>query len=238
MEYYLYIIISILILPGLIYGTVAEARVKSTFNKFDKVESNSKQTAHEVARKLLNEAGLEDVEIKQIKGNLTDNYNPKKRVLSLSDSTYNSTSIAAIGVAAHEVGHAVQHKEKYLPLRLRSFLVPIVNIATKMFAPLFIIGIIVMVLANTSVGETLIWISVGFYGGSTLFYLVTLPVEFNASKRALALLEQTTLDETEVPIAKKVLNAAAQTYVATLIISALYFLKFFLYIFISIKKEE
>lgn len=238
MAEYLYIIISILILPGIIYGTIAQARVKSTFNTFDKVESKSKKTAHEVARQMLNEAGLEDVEIKKIKGELTDNYNPKKRVLSLSDSTNNSTSIAAIGVAAHEVGHAIQHKEKYTPLRIRSLLVPIVNIATSMFFPLFIVGILVMVLANTSIGTTLIWVSVGLYGGSTIFYLVTLPVEFNASKRALELLEQTALDETEVPIAKKVLNAAAQTYVATLIISTLYFLKFFLYIFIQLKKDD
>lgn len=238
MEYYVYIIISILILPGMIYGIIAQARVKSTYNTFSKLESQSKLNAQDVARKLLDQAGLQEIEIKQIKGDLTDNYNPKKKVLSLSNSTYNNNSIAAIGVAAHEVGHAIQHKEGYLPIRIRSFLVPIVNFATKMFAPLFIAGILVMVLANFGVGMTLIWVSVGFYGGSTLFYLVTLPVEFNASNRALKLLEQEVLDSSEIPIAKKVLSAAAQTYVATLIISALYFLHFVFYLLVQFKKDE
>ncbi len=229
--YYFYIIISILIIPGIIYGTYAQANTSSTFKAFNGITNSSGKTGSEMARIMLDNAGLTDVKIKKIKGNLTDNYNPKTKVLSLSDSTFDSTSVSAIGVAGHEVGHAIQHNVGYKPLKIRSFFVPVVNFASAMFWPLFIIGIILMSIsvAYQPAGEILVWISVAFYGSSTLFYLITLPVEFDASKRAINMLSRGLIDESQIPYAKKVLKAAAQTYVSALVISALYFLRFFAY---------
>lgn len=229
MGYYLYIIASILILPAMIYSIFVQHKVNSTFKSFQSTNSESGKTAREIARQMLDREGLTNVEIVKIKGNLTDNYNPKTKTLSLSDSTYDSSSVSAIGVAAHEVGHAIQHAKGYVPLKIRSFLVPVVNICSGLSIPLLIIGIVLSAisLVSAEVGEIIIWIAVAFYGSSTLFMLVTLPVEFNASKRALASLENLSfLNEDELPMAKKVLDAAAQTYVASLAISALYFLRF------------
>ena len=235
----LYILAGILILPGLIYGAFTQINVSRTFNAFNNFQSKSGLKANEVARIMLDDAGLRDVQIKKIKGHLTDNYNPKEKVLNLSESTFDSTSISAIGVAGHEVGHAIQHKEGYAPLKIRSALVPVVNFANGMFWPLFVIGIILLVvLENSSAGQIVMWIAVAFYASSTVFYLVTLPVEFNASKRALKILSSGILSEEETPYAQKVLSSAAQTYVATLVTSALYFLRFLFYILIIFKKDD
>lgn len=238
--YYFYIIISILILPGIIYGFYAQANTTSTFKAFNGIQNSSGKTGSEMARIMLDNAGLTDVKIKKIKGNLTDNYNPKTKVLSLSESTFDSTSVSAVGVAGHEVGHAIQHSVGYKPLKIRSFFVPVVNFASAMFWPLFIIGIILMSVsvAYQPAGEILVWISVAFYGSSTLFYLITLPVEFDASKRAINMLSRGLIDETQVPYAKKVLKAAAQTYVSALVISALYFLRFFAYAMMLIGRNR
>ena len=216
----LYIIATILILPGLIYGIYAQANVSRTFKAYDLMQNRSEKTGAEVARIMLDNAGLNDVKIERIKGNLTDNYNPKTKTLSLSDSTFESKSIAAIGVAGHEVGHAI--------------LVPIVNLATTFFWPLFVVGIVLMSISQAyqPAGEIIVWVSVAFYGSSTLFYLVTLPVEFNASKRAIQILSSGILEPDEVPYAKKVLSAAAQTYISALVTSAIYFLRFLFYILI------
>lgn len=240
MEYILYIIASILILPGLIYGAIAQANVSRTFNAFSSMPCKNGKTGAEVARIMLDNAGLNDVKIKQIKGTLTDNYNPKIKTLSLSESTFDSTSISAIGVSAHEVGHAIQHKEGYKPMKIRSALVPVVNFASAMFWPLFIVGIILMAISTAyqPAGEILVWVSVAFYGSSTLFYLVTLPVEFDASKRAINILSSGLLEQDEIPFAQKVLKSAAQTYVSALIVSALYFLRFFFYILVMFKKDD
>lgn len=228
----LYIIATILILPGLIYGIYAQANVSRTFKTYDLMQNRSEKTGAEVARIMLDNAGLNDVKIERIKGNLTDNYNPKTKTLSLSDSTFESKSIAAIGVAGHEVGHAIQHQVGYKPLKIRSVLVPIVNLATTFFWPLFVIGIALMSISQAyqPAGEIIVWVSVAFYGSSTLFYLVTLPVEFNASKRAIQILSAGILEPDEVPYAKKVLSAAAQTYISALVTSAIYFLRFLFYI--------
>ncbi|MBQ7467070.1 MAG: zinc metallopeptidase [Clostridia bacterium] len=235
---WMYIIVSILILPGIIFGIVAQVNVTNTFNSFKDTASSSGKTASEVAREMLDQAGLHDVQIQKIRGELTDNYDPKKRILSLSESTYSSTSVAAIGVAAHEVGHAIQHKEKYAPLVLRNTFVPFVNFASYMFWPLMIAGVILNILLYTSAGMIVIWISVALYGSTTLFYLITVPVEYNASNRALAVLGRGILAPEELPYANKVLRAAGQTYVAALITSALYFLQFFLRILIVFGRRD
>lgn len=239
-EYILYIVASILILPGIIYGIYAQSNVSKTFNAFNKTQNSTGKTGAQIAREMLDNAGLEDVKITKIKGNLTDNYNPKTKILSLSESTYDNTSISAIGVAGHEVGHAIQHKIGYKPLKIRSWLVPVVNFASTMFWPLFIVGIILMSvsLAYQPAGEILVWVAVAFYGSSTLFYLVTLPVEFDASKRALNILSNQMLDQSEIPYAKKVLNSAAQTYVSALITSALYFLRFLFYVLLLFRRRN
>lgn len=228
----LYIIATILILPGLVYGIYAQVNVSKTFKAFDSMQNSTGKTGAEMARIMLDNAGLNDVKIEHIKGELTDNYNPKTKTLSLSDSTFDSRSISAIGVAGHEVGHAIQHKVGYKPLKIRSALVPVVNLASTFFWPLFVVGIILMTISEAyqPAGEIIVWVSVAFYGSSTLFYLITLPVEFNASKRAINQLSSGLLDPTEVPYASKVLKAAAQTYVSALITSALYFLRFLFYI--------
>lgn len=240
MEYILYVVATILILPGLIYGVYAQINVSKTFNAFSTMENKSGKTGAEVARIMLDNAGLYDVKIQGIQGKLTDNYNPKTKTLSLSESTFASSSISAIGVAAHEVGHAIQHKEGYRPMKIRSALVPIVNIASTMFWPLFIVGIVLMSIskAYAPAGEIIVWVSVAFYGSSTLFYLVTLPVEFDASKRAINILSTGLLEQDEVPYARKVLNAAAQTYVSALVTSALYFLRFLFYILMIFANDK
>lgn len=240
MEYYIYIIASLLILPGLIYGMYAQASVNKTFNAFKTIESTCGKSASEVARLMLDQKGLFDVKIVKIKGDLTDNYNPKTKTLSLSESTFNSKSVAAIGVAAHEVGHAYQHSEGYLPIKIRTAFVPIVNIGSALFWPLIIIGILLMLSAGLAhAGEIVVWIGVALYGSSTLFCLITVPVEYNASNRALAALRSLNiLEANEIPMADKVLKAAAKTYVAALIVSALYFIRFFMYIFLLLGKNR
>lgn len=232
MGYLIYVIASVLILPGIIYGIIAQANVNRTFNAYKTVESTSGKTASEVARNMLDSVGLNDVKIEKIKGNLTDNYNPKTKVLSLSDSTYDSKSVAAIGVAAHEVGHAIQQQVGYKPFKARTAIVPLVNFSNFLFWPLLIVGILLCSISAiyASAGEIIVWVAVALYGSSTLFYLITVPVEYNASNRALALLETGIINADEIPYASQVLKAAAQTYVAALITSILYFLRFFGYI--------
>ena len=239
MVYWLYIVVSILILPGIIYGMVAQVNVAKTFDKFKNINSKTGKTASEVAREMLDQAGLQDVKIYKIVGNLTDNYDPRKRILNLSESTYSSTSVAAIGVAAHEVGHAIQHKEKYAPLMFRNVFVPVVNFSSSIFWLVMIVGIILdIAISTSSVGIVLIWISVALYGSSTIFYFITVPVEYNASDRAIATLSKGILTPEELPYAESVLRAAGQTYVAALVTSALYFLQFFLRILIIFGKRD
>ena len=152
-----------------------------------------------------------------------------------------SKSVAAIGVAAHEVGHAIQHNQKYKPLMVRNKIVPIVNFASRLFWVVFIVGMLMTILSITyaRAGEILVWVSVAMYGASTLFYAITVPVEYDASNRAIKHLEELNiLNEEKIPHAKKVLHAAAQTYVSTLVISALYFLRFFLQILIMFKNND
>lgn len=198
----------IILVPALIVSAWAQFKVSSTFNEYERIESFNRYSGYNVARMLLDDAGLYDVQIETVRGKLSDHYDPTKRILRLSSGIYNGTSVAALGVAAHEVGHAIQHKEKYSALIFRNSIAPAVNFASSMSWLLFIAGIILNFSGLTTVGILL-------FSAVVVFQLVTLPVEFNASSRTLKLLEQRgILYGNEVNGAKKVLNAAALTYVA------------------------
>ncbi|WP_261806715.1 zinc metallopeptidase [Lapidilactobacillus luobeiensis] len=210
----------ILVILGLVITGIAAARVNSTFRHFDQIHSSQNLTGAEAAAQILASEGITDVTIQQINGNLTDNYNSGNRTLSLSQSTYNSTSVAAIGVAAHEVGHALQHHQNYLPLKIRSGIFPLVNIGSTISLPLIIIGVLF------SWNQTLINIGIWAFALVLIFQVVTLPVEFNASARALKILSTDgLLTSEEVPMVRQVLTAAALTYVAAVLSSLLQLLR-------------
>lgn len=191
---------------------IAQGNVTSTFNKYSKVANSRGYTGADVAKMLLHQNGIYDVQVEHIRGSLTDHYDPVKKVLRLSDSVYGSKSVAALGVAAHETGHAVQHAKGYVPLTLRSAIFPIVNFSSKVAMPIFIIGLLIGGLINS---YNLALIGAVLFGAVVVFQLVTLPVEFNASSRALKMLgDYNYLEPNEVSGARKVLSAAAMTYVA------------------------
>ncbi len=188
---------------------IASLRVKTVFNKYNKVQSRAGMTGQEAATRILKAAGIYDVTVSSAPGELTDHYDPRSKSLHLSESTFQSRSVAAIGVAAHEAGHAIQHSEGYKPLVLRSTLVPVANIGSKLGIPLVILGMIL------SYNYILIQIGIWVFAIAVFFQLVTLPVEFNASGKAMRLLEnQRILQEDEIKQCRKVLGAAAMTYVA------------------------
>ena len=209
----------LLVIAGLILSMMASAHVKSTFNKYSRVRSMCGLTGAMAARKVLELSGIYDVKIEHISGNLTDHYDPRTKTLRLSDSTYSSNSVAAVCVAAHECGHAVQHQKSYGPLVLRSTLVPAANFGSTLAWPVFVAGLIFSMKPLLTAGIVLFSLAV-------LFQLVTLPVEFNASTRALKILENGhVLRDTELAAGKKVLTAAALTYVASLASSILQLLR-------------
>ena len=200
-----------ILLPAILLGLYAQFKVKSTYSKYSKVNNSRGWTASQVARKILDDNGVYNVQIVHIRGSLTDNFNPKTMTVSLSDTVYSSSSVAAIGVAAHECGHAVQHAEQYLPIKIRSALVPVTNFGSS-------IGFIVLAAGLIFSNYSIAMFGVLLYSLMAVFQLVTLPVEYNASSRALKTLEQSLiLDDEEVGMAKKVLSAAALTYVAALV---------------------
>ncbi len=209
----------ILVIIGFIFAMIASTGVQSAFNKYAKVKSYRGYTGADAARKILDGHGLYHVQIEHISGNLSDHFDPKANVIRLSDATYNDTSVAAIGVAAHEAGHAVQHAVGYAPIKIRNSMVPVVNIASGLAMPLFLIGLLFAYPTLTTVGIIL-------FSAALLFQVVTLPVEFNASRRAITILNQSAmLEEDELRGAKKVLSAAAMTYVAAVISTALQLLR-------------
>ncbi len=227
-EYLLYLIAGILFIPVTIAGIIASARVNSVFKKYSNVPSSLGQTASEIARAVLDENGLHHVVIRKISGTLTDCFDPRTNVISLSQSVYGSTSVAAIGVACHEVGHAIQHAKKYLFSRVRIRLVPVVNFANRMIFPLLLIGMIFGFGAHMgTIGKIFIWAGIITFGLSMLFALITLPTEFNASRRALSALKNRYLTSTEAAASRKVLRAAAMTYVVSFLLSVIQFLRFF-----------
>lgn len=211
MFYYYYDWTYIFVLIGAVICLAASGRVNSVFSRYSRVRSRSGLTGREAAEQILRRNGIYDVQVIHIAGNLTDHYNPSKKTLGLSDTVYNSSSVAAVGVAAHECGHAVQHAAGYAPLSIRGALVPVANIGSMAAWPLIIIGLLMN-------GETaLLFINLGIllFSGAVLFQLITLPVEFNASGRAVKVLESSgMLYPDEVADVKKVLGAAALTYVA------------------------
>ena len=199
----------LLVIIGLIISMAASGYVNRTFRHYDAYRSQSGTTSTDAARFILSQSGINDVGVQKISGDLTDNYNGQTKILSLSEATADSTSVAAIGVAAHECGHAVQDHVNYWPMRLRTALVPITNIGSSLSLPLIIIGVLL------SYNQTLIHIGILLFSLALLFQLVTLPVEFNASRRALQILSDgQVLTRDEVPMVRKVLVAAALTYVA------------------------
>lgn len=214
----------ILVIPALIFALVAQCMVKSTFSKYSQVRNRRGLTAAEVARKILDENGLYNIQIERVNGELTDHYDPRANVIRLSDSVYNSTSVAAVGVAAHESGHAIQHSVGYVPIAVRNAILPVAQIGSKAAMPLVLIGLIF----SRSLGF-LIDIGIIVYLAVVLFQLITLPVEFNASHRALRILEDSfVLENDENKMAKKVLTAAAMTYVAALFSALTTLLRLFL----------
>lgn len=202
----------ILVLPAILLSLWASANVNSTFKKYSSVMSRRDITGAESARRVLAANGVYDVKIEHISGNLTDHFDPKTNTIRLSEGVYGSTSVAAIGVAAHEAGHAVQYATGYAPMKLRSAIIPVTNIGSNLAMPLILLGIVLSMPALAELG-------ILAFSFSTLFQLITVPVEFNASRRAVEAIENATTDENEVKGAKKVLKAAALTYVAALAVS-------------------
>ena len=211
-----------LVLVGAVICLIASARVQSVYRKYSRYRSHSGMTGAQTAERILHYAGIYDVQILHVRGNLTDHYIPANRTLSLSDSVYFSTSVAAVGVAAHECGHAIQHQKNYLPLKLRSAIVPAANLGSTLAWPLIIIGL----LFTSETGNFLITLGIVCFSLAVLFQLVTLPVEFNASARAMRILGETgILGQEELSKTRKVLSAAALTYVASAAASILQLLR-------------
>lgn len=234
---YYYLLFLLVLIPFLAFSAWASAKVNTTFSAFDKVASKSCMTGYDTAVRLMRNRGVTGIEVNRVNGKLTDHYNPTKRQVNLSMSTFGSSSVAAVAVAAHEIGHVMQKQEGYLPYKLRNALVPVTNIGSRLALPVIIIGLLVDLFwlgTPAPYGQWLIYIGIALYGLSTLFMLVTLPVEYNASRRAKKmLLDDGILTADEVPAASKVLNAAALTYVASMLISFVYFLRF-LFVILSL----
>lgn len=206
-------------LPVFILAAIAQSRVKSAYNKYSSVRNSKGLTGAAAAQMILSHYGITDVSIQPVSGKLSDHYSPKEKVIRLSEGVYNSTSVAAVGIACHEAGHAAQHAEGYMPNKVRTALVPFCNFGSRYGILIAFIGMFVAALANMAyIGEMMIYVGLGLYGLVAVFQLVTLPVEFNASKRAMDVIESDGLlyDAEEISGAKKVLSAAAMTYVAAL----------------------
>lgn len=218
MDYFSYYYLSnyyyvILVLPVIILSMIASARVNSSFKKYSNIMSARRITGAQAAFEVLRYYGITDVQIERVSGNLTDHYDPRTNVIKLSDSVYNSTSVAAIGVACHEAGHAAQYAQSYVPIKIRNFILPVANLGSRIGFPLAILGFFLGF-------EPLAMFGVIFFAFAVVFQLITLPVEFNASKRALSVIgEVDLLGDEEKQGAKKVLTAAAMTYVAALAVS-------------------
>lgn len=202
----------ILVIIGAIICMIASARVKSTFAKYSQYRSMSGMNGAQAAQRVLQSAGIYDVSVRHVSGNLTDHYDPRTKTVNLSDPVYNSTSVAALGVAAHECGHAIQHAKNYAPLSIRSALVPVANFGSMLAWPLILIGLFI----NSRSSVLIIDIGILLFSAAVLFQLVTLPVEFDASRRALVMLRtQHILGDEELKDTRKVLKSAALTYVAS-----------------------
>ncbi len=232
---YSYLLFLLILIPFLALSAYASAKVNSTYAKYDSVPNRSRMTGYDTATRLMARRGVTDISVNRVGGRLTDHYNPAKKQVNLSQSTYGSASVASVAVAAHEIGHVMQKQKGYVPYKIRNILVPITNIGSRLALPVILVGLLLDIFWQAvPYGEWAVYVGIGLYGLSTLFMLVTLPVEFNASRRAKKMLvEDGILTEEELPAASKVLSAAAMTYVASLLISLVYFLRFAL-IFLSL----
>lgn len=207
----------IILIPAMIFALYAQSRVSSAYRRYAAVRNRRGITGAQAARQILDSNGLNDVNIEMVNGTLSDHYDPRKRVLRLSSRVYNESSIASVSIAAHESGHAIQHAKSYMPLTFRNTIAPIVGVVSKLSWPLLIIGIIAVNAGYNTNGTLLFDLGILFFGGVVLFHAVTLPVEFNASRRAIHQMEALgVIYQEEVPAARKVLSAAAMTYVAAL----------------------
>ncbi|MGN0822771.1 MAG: zinc metallopeptidase [Candidatus Gallimonas sp.] len=235
----MYYLSLILLLPLLAFSAWASAKVNSAFSAFDQVPSRSCMTGYDTAVRLMRNRGVYDIRVERVNGKLTDHYHPAKKTVNLSMSTFGSSSVAAVAVAAHEIGHVMQKQEGYVPYKIRTALVPLTNLGARLALPLVLVGIILdLTIMSVSWGEWLVYVGIALYGLSTLFMLVTLPVEYNASRRAKKMLiEDGILAPDEIGGAGKVLSAAALTYVASLLVSLFYFLRFALF-FLSFLRRD
>ncbi len=222
------------ILVCTIFSLFASAKVKGAFSKYNSVSNRSGMTGYDTAVRLMRANGVRGISVGRVSGTLTDHYHPTMEVVNLSESTYGSNSVAAVAVAAHEIGHVMQKQDGYLFYRLRTALVPVVNFGSRLAMPLVLIGLLIdifLMSAESGVGFYIAMVGVILYGGSLLFALVTYPVELNASRRAKAMLiENGILQEDEIGGAQKVLSAASLTYLASLLTSLVYFLRFLVYV--------
>lgn len=234
--FYEYYILGIILLPGILLAIYAQTKVHATFDKFSEIGCEYDKPAHEIARMFLDSAGLHDIQVVKVRGHLTDYYNHRKKIIALSENVYDSKSIAAIGIACHEVGHAIQYKSDYLPIKIRNVIIPVCNVANNFLWVLMLLGALFF---YTNLGMAFLWVGAGVFALSVLLNLVTLPVEYNASKRATQLLGQSTVfNEREVEYTKKVLDSAALTYVAGLVVSILNLLRLLLLIFSNSSRRD
>ena len=229
-----YIWFMVALLVCIVFSAIASGKVHSSFAKYRGVRCRSQMTGYDTVTRLMRVNGIRDIAVGRVAGELTDHYHPSKKIVNLSESTYDSDSVAAVAVAAHEMGHVLQERKGYVFYKIRTTLVPVVNFGTRLSLPLVLIGLVIdLIISSTtaSIGFYIAMVGVILYGGSFLFTLITLPVEFNASRRAKKMLvEEGILNEDEVQGASKVLSAAAMTYLASSLVSLLYFLRFFVYV--------
>jgi len=217
--YYYFDPTMLIVLPALILAFYAQFKVKSAYNAGDKVRTPYGMTGYDAARRILDQNGLHHISIEQIPGELTDHYDPRCNVIRLSANVYNSNTASAVGVAAHEAGHAVQYAQHYVPIKLRAAIIPVCNIGSGLAMPLFLIGLLLVI-------EPLMWLGIIAYSLTALFQLITLPVEFNASRRAMTILADSGhFSDEQLRASRKVLSAAALTYVAALASSLLSLLR-------------
>ena len=217
----------VLVLPAVIFSLIASANVNSTFKKYSRVYNSRRLTGADAARRILDSNGLQHIRIERISGNLSDHFDPQSNVIRLSQAVYDGATAAAVGVAAHECGHAIQHAVGYLPIKLRNAIIPITNIGSKLAFPMILLGIVLTAWSQQAL--MIAYIGVALFGLSLVFQLVTLPTEFNASRRALKTIDNMgLLSGDDLKASKKVLTAAAMTYVAALAVTLMQLIRLFL----------
>lgn len=215
----------IYLLPAIILTVIAQTKVKSTYNKYSRIPNVRRITGEMAARAVLSAHGITDVKIERVRGTLSDHYSPTEKVIRLSEGVYSSATVAAVGIAAHEAGHAVQHAEGYIPNKIRSAVIPAANISSRLAVPIILVGLLLPTNASNA-SNAFVWAGISAYSLAVLVYLVTLPVEFNASRRALDTIKSGyLLESTEYDGAKKMLTAAAMTYVASALTALIQFLR-------------